>query len=154
AALTKQFRQAGDAVRTVESQIPDTTPVSKQPLLDGFDDLIQKFDRIGADDAVRALEKQKAIIDKLRGRFTLEDIKSATTIGGLYWDQLISNKRRVGNDDTSAFKRIANDTATDKDWSLSQAYGKFIQASNDISPELAAANKQFSLFLDAMRAAG
>jgi hypothetical protein len=144
-ALIDAFKQAGSKVRTVESAIPDETLVPKKSLLDGFDDLIAKYDRNGADDAVRMLQKQKAII---------EDIPTSGRTDTMTWDRFIANKRRFGTDAASAFKRIGNETASEKDYAMVELYGKFMDTSKGISDELSAANAKFASLRKALTAAG
>ncbi len=143
-ALIAKLKGAGKATQAIESAIPDATTVVKTPLMKGFNDLIAEAERNGADDAVRALMKQKSLIEEANGA------DNPT----MSWDQFYGNKQRFGNDVKGAFKRITDGMATEKDEYLVRAYGNFMEATKSISPELGQANSNFHMLKKALAASG
>jgi hypothetical protein len=137
-----RYRQAGNALRTVEAQIPDQTPVDTRFIQTGMDDLIDRYKSVAADDAVKALSAQKERLTRFGDEMP--------------WDQFNGFKQRLGNDleKSGVWKRLMNGTATEKAQALAQAYGHFMETTSGISDELAKANGKFATYADAVDAAG
>ncbi len=146
--LFSKFKDAGAKVRSVESSIPDATPVPKQPILDGLQDLREQFESMASDKGVAVIDKQ---INRIK-----EMLPNSISRNTVAWDQFGAVKQSLGKTmkDLGVWKRIANGTAKQADIALSRSYGQLMQSVSEISPELAAANKTFSTFHDALLAAG
>lgn len=155
--LVRKYEAAGDAVKSIEETIPDTAPVDMSKSLKGFDELIKEYTSSASDEASRALNnwKDRIMRDVTPTAGDLVAKKPPT----LQWDQFIEIKRTFGNflRNNGVWKRIAADTATEKDLALSRAYGQLMQASDEASKaagvDLTSANRRFRLMNDAIHAA-
>lgn len=161
--LTEKFDAAGKRVQQFEDKISDKAPVPTSPILSRFDQLIAQYQRMGATDALAALRSQKQAFIRSQPMEGLKmDLQGLTEkmvpAQKMTWGQFIQEKRRLGNDlrKGGVWKRIADETATEKDYALNQAYGQLMESAKEVPGGnlLAKANREFKVYMDAMNAAG
>lgn len=118
--LVDGFKRVEGDVEMVENQIPRSTTVPKAQIISTWKELVQEYAGRGLPKSVRSLER---VLE------TWEKLPSA-----IPWDTFLGLKR-------SFFKEAASASSS----TMRRAYGTLMEATSQISPELAQANKSYSV---------
>lgn len=118
--LVNAYQKEGSAVEAIENQIPKETTVSKAQIIDAWQQIKQKYMDRGAHTLADLVDKEIQKWNALPS-----DVK---------WDQFLGMKRELGARTTNT---ITHDAIRDM-------YTPLMDATNQISPDLAAQNSRFS----------
>lgn len=127
-ALMGRFQRASNIINATEDQIPRTTTVPQQPIADGLASLYEEYQERGLTKAATAVAKEWDRWAKLPDQIP--------------WETFRDMKRgffKQNNVNSSALRR---------------AYGVLMNASSQVSPELAEANRVYSVFRRGLENAG
>jgi hypothetical protein len=129
--LTQGIRRAESGIESVSNQIPPETPVPLQKTAEAMDDLVQSYREAGNELAAKAVEKEWL-------KWGEYATKGDGTIPFAKFREL---KRTLGE-------------AMKSSTPLKRSYYTLMEATNDISKDLAAANRTYSVIRRAAEAGG
>ncbi len=128
AKAVKSLERTTKAIESAESSVPRTTTVPRQPILDGFAKLAEEYKARGIAGAEAAIEKVAK--------------KWAEAPEQIPWERFVKMKRGFFED------------ANVNSGPMLRAYGHLMDASSQISKELAAANRNYAAVRRALQDGG